>query len=75
MTDDNLTLRLEGGLVATFISLSQKERFLRNHFHKGKFIHGFNMIKKSKEGYFYDYVRIPKELAIKNKFRKIENDG
>lgn len=72
MTDDNLTLRLEGGVIATFVSLSQKERFLRNHFFKGKFIHGFDVVKKSKEGYFYDHVRIPKGLAIKNIYTKIE---
>lgn len=69
MIKKDLTMRLEGGAIVTFISQEQKERFIKNHFHKGVFIHGFNAVRKNRNGYFFVGEKIPKEIAIKNNFK------
>lgn len=74
MSKEELAMRLSGGAIVTFISKEQKERFIKNHFHNGVFIHGFNSIQKSKNGYFYEGEKIPKEVAINNNYKTIKED-
>lgn len=72
MRGESLTMRLEGGIIVTFQSREQKQRFTKNHIYKGVFIHGFDEVKKCSNGYYYHGMKIPEKVARANIYRKIE---
>lgn len=75
MSNEKLTMRLAGGAVVTFTSKEQKERFIKNHFHNGTFIHGLNAIQKTRNGYYFAGEKIPTEITRSNNFKRIEDEN